>query len=131
MKAINPALYFRRHSCLLAINLVALIVATVPGCTGHGFRETALPTRIDYRCANNRIMKVQRAEDGSAAAVLVDNQPVVLQRVTSPAQEKYTDGTYLLYLQGERAMLEKNSQVLFGPCSAGPLPKTVRDGFTH
>lgn len=100
------------------------------GCTGHGFRETALPTRIDYLCANNRVMKVERAKDASAAAVLVDNKPVILQRVSSPAQEKYTDGTYLLYLQGERAMLEKNSQVLFGPCSAGPLPKTVRDGFS-
>jgi membrane-bound inhibitor of C-type lysozyme len=110
-----------------ALVICALILE---GCTGHGFRETALPTRIDYHCANNRIMKVERAKDASAAAVLVDNKPVILQRVSSPAQEKYTDGTYLLYLQGERAMLEKNSQVLFGPCSAGPLPKTVRDGFS-
>ena len=121
----NPALLLGH------LGLVAMGAVSLSGCTGHGFRETALPTRIDYRCANSRVMKVERAEDGSAAAVLVDNQPVVLQRVSSPAQEKYTDGTYLLYLQGERAMLEKNSQVLFGPCSAGPLPKTVRDGFSN
>jgi hypothetical protein len=31
-----------------------------------------------------------------------------------------------LYLEGERAILEENSRVLFGPCVTGPLPKTER-----
>lgn len=110
----------------------SVVIATVllAGCTGAGLKQTALPARIDYRCANSKVLQVQRQQDGRAAAVLVDNRPVILQRVSSAAQEKYTDGTYLLYLQGERAMLEQNSRVLFGPCAAGPLPKTVRDGFS-
>lgn len=114
------------------MGLTALCIISLTSCTGHGFRETKLPTRINYLCANNRILQVLRAEDASTATVLVGEKPVTLLRErTSAAQEKYSDGTYLLYLQGERAMLEQNSHILFGPCNAGPLPKTVRDGFPN
>jgi len=108
------------------------MAALVPlaGCFGHGFRETALPTRIDYLCANGRVLQVQRAPEQDAAAVLINGQLLVLQQAESAAQEKYSNGGYVLYLQGERAMLEENGQVLYGSCRAGPLPKRVRDGFT-
>lgn len=98
-------------------------------CVGPGVDETVLPTRINYQCANNKVLQVQRAPDARAAAVLIDNKPVVLQRAGSAAQEKYSDGNYSLYLEGERAILEENSRVLFGPCSAGPLPKVQRDRY--
>ncbi len=88
-----------------------------------------LPTRINYSCANNKVLQVQRAADARSVAVLIDNKPVILQRAGSAAQEKYSDGTYLLYLDGERAILEENSRVLFGPCAAGPLPTSVRDRY--
>jgi membrane-bound inhibitor of C-type lysozyme len=109
---------------------VAMGAALLTGCVGAGVEETVLPTRIDYRCANNKVLQVQRAADARSAAVLIDNKPVVLSRAGSAAQEKYSNGTYELYLDGERAMLEENSRVLFGPCAAaGPLPTTVRERY--
>lgn len=113
------------------ISMAALCALPLASCTGHGIREAALPTRIDYRCSNNRVLQVQRTDNASTATVVIDGKPVTLQRESiSAAQEKYTDGTYRLYLQGERAMLEENSLVLFGSCNAGHLPTVVRDGFT-
>jgi membrane-bound inhibitor of C-type lysozyme len=99
------------------------------GCVGPGVDETVLPTRINYQCANNKVLQVQRATDARTAAVLIDNKPVILQRAGSAAQEKYSDGNYSLYLEGERAILEENSRVLFGPCIAGPLPTIQRDRY--
>ncbi len=107
----------------------ALCVALLSACVGSGVEETVLPTRIDYQCANNKVLQVQRAADARAAAVLINNKPVILQRVGSAAQEKYSDDNYLLYLDGERAILEENGRVLFGPCTAGPLPTMQRDRY--
>ncbi len=108
------------------------IIALLAGCsTGAGFEQTALPERIDYQCANSRVLKVKRLPKQRAVAVqLGEAQVVTLPRLQSAAQEKYGDGRYTLYLQGERAMLEDSGQVLFGRCQAGPLPKRVVDGFT-
>jgi len=97
------------------------------GCVSPGVEETVLPARIDYACEGNRLLPVARSADGRAAAVLVDGREVVLPRASSAAQEKYGDGRYSLYLDGERAMLELNGQVLFGPCiSRVPLPSAPR-----
>lgn len=96
------------------------------GCVGPGTEVTVLPTRIDYQCAQNKLLQVQRAADARTAAVLIDGKPVILARADSAAQEKYSNGNLTLYLDGERAVLEENSRVLFGPCAAGPLPKTER-----
>ena len=43
------------------------------GCVGLGVDETELPTRINYQCANNKVLQVERAPDARAAAVLVNN----------------------------------------------------------
>ncbi len=113
------------------IRLCAALLGTMvlTACVGPGVVETVLPTRIDYQCANNKVLQVQRAPDARAAAVLIDNKPVILQRTGSAAQEKYSDGNYALYLEGERAILEENSRILFGPCAAGPLPTVQRDRY--
>lgn len=112
--------------CGLALSLSVLMLS---GCVGAGVDETLLPTRIDYQCANNKVLPVQRAADALTAAVLIDNKPVILRRADSAAQEKYSDGSYMLYLDGERAMLEKDGSVLFGPCMSGPLPTYRRDRY--
>jgi len=110
-----------------AWRFVAILgVISLTGCVGPGTDESVLPTRIDYRCAGNKVLQVQRAPDARTAAVLINDKPVILQRADSAAQEKYSDGTYVLYLDGERAALEENSRVLFGPCATGPLPKAER-----
>ena len=105
----------------------ASTVLLLAGCVTPGVEETVLPARIDYACAGNRVLPVARAADGGAAAVLVDGKELVLRRADSAAQEKYTDGRVSLYLDGERAMLEDNGTVLFGPCvSQVPLPSAPR-----
>jgi len=116
---------------MIALNLVrsgavAGCMVLLAGCVGPGTDVTVLPVRIDYQCAQNRVLQVQRAPDARTAAVLIDGKPVILQRADSAAQEKYSNGNLTLYLEGERAILEENSRVLFGPCVTAPLPKTER-----
>jgi membrane-bound inhibitor of C-type lysozyme len=95
---------------------LALIVA---GCIyADDVRDTVLPARIDYSCAGNRVLPVSRAGDQRKAAVLLDGKWMMLSRADSAAQEKYTDGTYTLYLLGERAMLEDQGRLIYGPCSS-------------
>jgi membrane-bound inhibitor of C-type lysozyme len=100
------------------------VPALLAGCAG--VEDTVLPSRIDYACANNKVLQVARAQDARSAAAVIDGKQVVLSRADSAAQEKYSDGRYTLYLDGERAMLEDQGRVLYGPCSAGPLPKAQR-----
>lgn len=104
-----------------------LLVPLLAGCAAATVDETLLPARIDYACANNRVLPVARGADGRLAAVLVEGQELTLQRAQSAAQEKYSDGRYALYLDGERAMLEENGKVLFGPCASPvALPSAPR-----
>jgi membrane-bound inhibitor of C-type lysozyme len=104
-----------------------LLMPLLSGCVTATVDETVLPARIDYACANNRVLPVARGTDGRLAAVLVDGKEVMLQRGGSAAQEKYSDGRYALYLDGERAMLEESGKVLFGPCvSPVALPSAPR-----
>lgn len=104
--------------------VAALLLA---GCALPGVEVTALPARIDYVCANKLVLPVARAPEQGMAAVLVDNQEIALRRMDSAAQEKYGNGDYTLYLDGERAMLERNGQIVFGPCvSPVPLPTYYR-----
>jgi membrane-bound inhibitor of C-type lysozyme len=112
----------RASAWIIAAALVAPLLA---GCVGVD--ETILPARIDYMCANNRTLPVARGADGRLATVLVDGNEIRLQRTGSAAQEKYTDGRYSLYLDGERAMFEEHGKVLFGPCASPvPLPSAPR-----
>ena len=97
------------------------------GCYVDDVRDTALPARIDYACAGNKVLPVARAADARSAAVLLDGKWVTLSRADSAAQEKYGNETYSLYLDGERAMLEDRGRVLYGPCTSPvTLPTTRR-----
>jgi membrane-bound inhibitor of C-type lysozyme len=95
-----------------------LSAAVLAGCGGAYIEDTVLPARIDYVCAGNRVLSVARRADGRLAGVLVDGKQLTLPRADSAAQEKYSDGGYSLYLDGERAMLEQDGTVLFGPCNS-------------
>ena len=102
-----------------------LIGATSAACAPR-IEDTVLPARIDYVCGGNRVLPVARG-DGRRAAVLIDGKQFELMRTESAAQEKYSDGRLSLYLDGERAMLERDGIVLLGPCnSPGPLPTAPR-----
>ncbi len=98
---------------------VLFIAALMAGCVYvDDVRDTVLPARIDYSCAGNKVLPVSRAPDQKSAAVLLDGKWVALARADSAAQEKYSDGTYSLYLHGERAMLERQGRVVYGPCTS-------------
>jgi len=104
-----------------------LLVPALAGCGGAYLQDTVLPARIDYVCPGNRVLPVERAADGRQAAVLVDGKQLILARADSAAQEKYGAGGFALYLDGERAMLEQEGRVLFGPCnSPDALPTSPR-----
>jgi len=97
----------------------ALIAALLAGCVYvDDVRDTVLPARIDYSCSGNKVLPVSRAPDQKHAAVLLDGKWVTLARADSAAQEKYSNGTYSLYLLGERAMLENQGRVIYGPCTS-------------
>jgi membrane-bound inhibitor of C-type lysozyme len=60
----------------------------------------------------------------------VEGRTVTLRRSDSAAEEKYTDGTFVLYLDRDRAMLEQSGKVLFGPCqSQAALPTAPRRNY--
>jgi len=106
---------------------IAAALTLLPLTACVGVPETILPERIDYSCAGNKLMQIQRAPDARSAAVLVDGKAVVLPRAASAAQEKYSNGRYSLYLDGERAMLEQDGVIVFGPCdSRNTLPTAPR-----
>jgi len=101
-----------------ALRAGILSVPVLAGCGGAYLQDTVLPARIDYVCAGNQVLSVARAADGRQAAVLVDGKQLTLTRADSAAQEKYSAGGLALYLDGERAMLEQDGRVLFGPCNS-------------
>ena len=110
---------------LAAANLVLCLM--LAGCALPGPEVTQLPARIDYVCTGNAKLPVARAPERGIAAVLLNGEEIPLRGGESAAQEKYTDGQYTLYLEGERALLEQNGKVVLGPCvSPVPLPTYFR-----
>ena len=96
-------------------------------CAVPGPELTDLPARIDYACAGNVTLPVARALQQGMAAVLFNGQEILLRGGESAAQEKYTNGEFTLYLDGEKAFLEQSGKVIVGPCvSPVPLPTYFR-----
>ncbi len=103
------------------------ICLLLTGCAVPGPEITRLPARIDYACAGNVTLPVARDPQRGIAAILLDGQEIPLRGGESAAQEKYTDGQFTLYLEGEKAFLEQNGKVIVGPCvSPVPLPTYFR-----
>jgi membrane-bound inhibitor of C-type lysozyme len=120
MKSVNPTQAPRAR-------LVPLVLLCAGCMYVDEVRDTDLPARIDYLCAGNKVLSVARAADARSAAVLVDGKRVTLARADSAAQEKYSNETYSLYLDGQRAMLEDRGRVVYGPCTSPvELPTTRR-----
>jgi membrane-bound inhibitor of C-type lysozyme len=95
------------------------------GCTGVDVQRTLYPAQITYQCGDGKLLSVARSADARSASVLADGKIVTLPRADSAAEEKYSDGTYALYLDKERAMLEENGKVLFGSCQSQTLLPTA------
>jgi membrane-bound inhibitor of C-type lysozyme len=114
--------------CFRCVAGLALLL--IGGCTGVDVQRTVYPAQIVYQCSDGKILNVTRAPDGLSASVLVDGKTVRLRRADSAAEEKYSDGTYSLYLDKERAMLEQGGKVVFGSCqSQAALPTAPRPPY--
>lgn len=112
---------------IASICLISALLFLLQGCVGPGLEVVDLTSRAEYVCANDRVLRVERSADKRMANVMLSGQELLLIRAQSAAQEKYSDGTHYLYLQDQRAMLERDGQVLYGPCvSARVLPKTIQ-----
>ena len=99
------------------------------GCVGD-VERTLYPAVLGFDCADGKVMQVRRSADGRTATVVIDGKSVVLARAASAAEEKYSDGAYMLYLDRERAFLENNGKVIFGPCqSQAALPTAPRRDY--
>ena len=66
----------RGSACVVGLALLAV-------CVGPGTEVTVLPARIDYQCAQNKVLQVQRAPDARTAAVLIDGKQSALTGVAS------------------------------------------------
>ena len=109
---------------------VAGLALLLAGCTGVDVERTVYPAQLAFDCSDGKTMRVARSPDGRAATVQVEGRTVTLRRADSAAEEKYTDGTLVLYLDRDRAMLEQNGKVLFGPCqSQAVLPTAPRRNY--
>jgi membrane-bound inhibitor of C-type lysozyme len=111
-----------------ALRSAALALAFAPllgACVHQGIQQTALPPRVDYACRDDKLVQVARGTD--AAIVRFEGRDVTLARQASAAQEKYGNGEWTLYLDGEKAMLESSGRVVAGPCLATvALPEETR-----
>jgi membrane-bound inhibitor of C-type lysozyme len=105
-------------------------VLLLAGCTGIDVERTLYPNQLAFDCRDGKVMQVTRAADGRSATVALDGRMLALSRADSAAEEKYTDGAYTLYLDGERGLLENNGKVVYGPCqSQAPLPTAPRRNY--
>jgi membrane-bound inhibitor of C-type lysozyme len=110
----------------MKIDFRVVLLLTLAGCAA-GVPETVIPDRITYQCGGGKVLPVERSADRRQALVHVEGRALLLARADSAAQERYSNGEYSLYLDGERAMLESTGRVLFGPCiSPVPLPTVDR-----
>jgi membrane-bound inhibitor of C-type lysozyme len=110
---------------IATLALALAFASALAGCVPQGIQQTALPPRIEYVCQGEKLLQVARGTE--AAVVRFDGQEATLPEVASAAQEKYTDGEWTLYLDGERALLESRGLVLAGGCrSTLALPQETR-----
>jgi hypothetical protein len=110
-----------------------LVAAALAGCGGErysaGLESTVLAATIDYQCETGPGMRVERSPDARGARVTVGDRQWTLLRQDSAAQEKYSEGTTSLYLDGELATLESDGRLVGGKCQskvAMPKAPTMR-----
>jgi len=89
----------------------------------------AYPDRTVYRyqCEGGKTFDVTVAPNKNAAVVKFDDQEWMLKRVYSASGANFVDGGKVLWMRSdqgeERAMIEKDSEVLFRKCNAVSSPR--------
>ena len=112
----------------IRLSTAVLVLAALAGCAeprpAPGLEQTVLAATIDYTCEGGAEMRVERSPDARSARATIGSRAWTLTRVDSASQEKYSEGSSSLYLDGEIAMLESDGRVIGGKCqSKTPMPK--------
>jgi membrane-bound inhibitor of C-type lysozyme len=112
------------------LRVAGVVLLLFAGCAGVDVERTVYPRQLAFDCSDGKTMRLARAPDGRSATVELEARPVILARADSAAEEKYTDSTFVLYLDQERALLEHDGKVLFGACrSQSVLPTAPRRNY--
>jgi membrane-bound inhibitor of C-type lysozyme len=109
-----------RASIVPAFASAAMFVA---GCAAPGLPTAVIPLDNIYNCQDAKPLRVSLSPDWRSAEIGFERSRLVLPRVDSAAQAKFSNGASTLYLDGQQALFTSDSFVVAGPCvSAVPLP---------
>ena len=102
----------------------ALALALVGGMLAGCAQPKAYPTQGSYRyqCEGGKSFDVTVAPDRKSAVVKFDDEEWMLKRTMSASGENFTDGGKVLWMKGNQALIESDSQVLFRKCTSVSSP---------
>jgi len=101
--------------------VLALIGGVLAGCA----QPKPYPTQGSYRfqCEGGKTFGVTLAPDRNSAVVKFDDQEWSMKRTISASGATFTDGGRVLWMKGNQALIESDSEVLFRKCnSVSALP---------
>jgi membrane-bound inhibitor of C-type lysozyme len=110
--------YTRLWGYALAVVLVGGIVA---GCA----QPKPYPINGSYRfqCEGEKAFDVTVAPDKNSAVVTFDDQEWMMTRTISASGATFTDGGKVLWMKGNQALIENDSEVLFRKCTSVSSPR--------
>ena len=101
----------------------AMVTLMLAGCAAPGLPTAVIPLDNVYNCQDAKPLRVSLSPDWRSAEIGFEGSRLVLPRVDSAAQAKFSNGASTLYLDGQQALFTSDSFVVAGPCvSAVPLP---------
>jgi len=99
----------------------AALSAALGGCyyDVQKANQTPMPwgSTVVVACQGGKSMAIDFLPSPRAARVRFDDRAVTLPQVDAASDAKFTDGTYTLYVNDQRAALEQTGMVLRGPCT--------------
>jgi membrane-bound inhibitor of C-type lysozyme len=105
----------------LRIAAAAALSTALGGCYYDVQKANQMPmpwgSTVVVACQGGKSMAIDFLPSPRAARVRFDDRAVTLPQVDAASDAKFTDGTYTLYVNDQRAALEQTGMVLRGPCT--------------
>lgn len=100
---------------------LALIAGIVTGCA----QPKPYPSHGAYRyqCEGGKTFEVTVAPDKNSAVAKFDEQEWTMKRTISASGATFTDGGRVLWMKGNQALIESDSEVLFRKCTSVSSPR--------
>ncbi|MEW6683499.1 MAG: MliC family protein [Nitrospirota bacterium] len=76
-----------------------------------------------YQCEGGKTFQVTVAPDQNSAVVKFDEQEWTMKRTISASGATFTDGGKVLWMKGNQALIESDSEVLFRKCTSVSSPR--------